>query len=268
MLSKRQKKDTNKETNKETNKNKLILLHQPTVLFGNDDSNKRASIQQYYNVEIINVNTQKVVYRWQATTPMHIAWRSDSKALVFTHDNQLYQLSQEDWQLNQLAFELEGINNIDWLSDSEWLISWNKSEQKPHEFTKRYWGLEDRWNDWRDNEPLQLFDIQLSLFKQITNDKLSSYLSDIDIKNRKALITRRLLNYKAPAHGLTQLLESDLNTGGEKLIGEYRTFNSAQYYKYGFIIGAGPDFKDGQGNNVSNAGVANNYDGQLYLMHK
>jgi hypothetical protein len=26
---------------------------------------------------------------------MHIAWRSDRKALVFIHDNQLYQLSQK-----------------------------------------------------------------------------------------------------------------------------------------------------------------------------
>jgi protease II len=105
------------------------LLHRPTISFGNDDSNKRASIQQCYdgetvgslnispngellvwskksysdltgdqaesNVEIINVNTQKVVYRWQATTHMHIAWRSDRKALVFIHDSQLYQLSQK-----------------------------------------------------------------------------------------------------------------------------------------------------------------------------
>ena len=295
-------KETKKESKQETNKNKLTLPRQPTVLFGNDHNNKRASIQQYYDsetvgslnispngellvwskksysdltgdqaesmVEIINVDSQKVVYRWQAMTPRHIAWRADSQALVFTHDNQLYQLSQKDWQLNQLASELEGISNIDWLSDSELLITWNKSEDKPHEFTKRYRGLEDRWNGWRGDEQLQLFDIQSSLFQQITNDKLSSYLSDIDIKNRKALITRNPINYKEPAHGSTQLLVLDLNTGNEKLVGEYRTFNSAQFHKDGFIISAGPDFKGGQGNNVSNAGVANNYDGQLYLLHK
>ncbi len=154
------------------------MLHRPTISFGNDDSNKRASIQQYYdgetvgslnispngellvwskksysdltgdqaesNVEIINVNTQKVVYRWQAMTPRHVTWRTDSKALVFTHDNQLYQLTRKDWHLKLLASELEGISNIDWLSDSELLIAWNKSEEKPHEFTKRYRGLEDR----------------------------------------------------------------------------------------------------------------------------
>ena len=297
-------KDTGKDLGKDkvSNKNKSLMPQQPSVLFGNDHSNKRASMKQYYDsetvgslnispdgellvwtkksysdltgdqaasvVEIINVDSQKVVYRWQAMTPGHVTWRKDSKALVFTHDNQLYQLTRKDWQLNQLASELEGISNIDWLSDSELLIAWNKSEEKPHEFTKRYRGLEDRWNGWRGNEQLQLFDIQSSLFRQVTNNKLSSYLADVDIKNRKALVTRNPIDYKEPAHGLTQLLELDLNTGNEKLVGEYRTFNSAQFHRDGFIIGAGPDFKDGQGNNVSNAGVANNYDGQLYLMHK
>jgi dipeptidyl aminopeptidase/acylaminoacyl peptidase len=289
-------------TETETDKTDSVMAQQSSVVFGNDHSHKRASMKQYYDsetvgslnispdgellvwtkkaysdltgdqagsvVEIINLDSQHVVYRWQAMTPGHIAWRADSQALVFTHDDRLYQLSRKDWQLSQLAADLEGLSSIEWLSDSELLIAWNQSAEKSHEFTKRYRGLEDRWNDWRDNEQLQLFDIQSSLFKQITHNKLSSYLADIDNKNRKALMTRHPIDYKAPAHGLTQLIELDLNTGDEKLVGEYRTFNSAQFHKDGFIIGAGPDFKGGQGNNVSNAGVANDYDGQLYLMDK
>lgn len=293
--------DAIKDTDNESNKDKPVK-QQTSVLFGNDKSNKRASMKQYYDsetvgslnispdgellvwskkafsdltgdqaesvVEIINLDSQDVIYRWQAMTPGHIAWRSDSDALVFTHDEQLYQLSRKDWQLTQLASDLKSLSGIDWLSDSELLIAWNKSEEKQHEFTKRYRGLEDRWNNWRGNEQLQLFDIQSSLFKQITQDTLSSYLLDIDIKNRKALIARNPIDYKAPPHGLTQLLELDLDSGDEKLVGEYRTLNAAQFHKDGFIISAGPDFKGGQGNNVSNAGVANDYDGQLYLMNK
>jgi dipeptidyl aminopeptidase/acylaminoacyl peptidase len=278
-------------------------MQQPTsVYFGDDQSNKRASMKQYYDsetvgslnvapdgelliwskqsysdltgdkaqsvVEIIDVDSQKVVYRWQAMKPGHIVWRADSKTLIFTHDDQLYHLSRKNWQLSLLASDLEGITSIDWLSDSELLIGWNKSQEKPHQFTKRYRGLEDRWSDWRGDEQLQLFDIQSSLFKQITHNKLSSYLLDIDVKNRKTLMTRSPIDYKAPPHGLTQLLELDLNTGEETLVGEYRTFSSAKFHKDGVIISAGPDFKGGQGNNVSNAGVANDYDGQLYLMDK
>jgi acylaminoacyl-peptidase len=285
---------------KEADKEQPVMEQQISVIFGNDQSNKRASMKQYYDsevigslnispdgellvwtkqryrdltgdkaesvVEIIHVDSQKVVYRWQAMKPGHIAWRADSNALVFTHDHQLYQLSRKNWQLSQLASDIEGVNSIDWLSESELLIVWNKSEEKPHEFTKRYRGLEDRWSDWRGDEQLHLFDIQSSLFKQITNDKLSSYLADVDTKNRKALITRNPIDYKAPPHGLTQLLELDINTGDEKLVGEYRSFNSAQFHNDGILISAGPDFKDGQGNNVSNGGVANDYDRQLYLM--
>ena len=287
---------------KEADTTEPVMQQQTSVLFGDDQTNKRASIQHYYDsetvgslnispdgelliwskrtysdltgdqaesvVEIINLESLNVIYRWQAITTKHLAWRSDSKALVFTHDTQLYQLSRKDWQLTQLASDLKGIGGIVWLSDSELLISWKKSEEKPHEFTKRYRGLEDRWNDWRGNEQLQIFDIQSSLFKQITHHKLSSYLSDIDIKNRKVLITRNPVDYKAPPHGLTQLLELDIDTGEEKLVGEYRTFNSAQFHKDGYIISAGPNFESGQGNNVSNAGVANDYDVQLYLMRK
>ena len=285
-----------------TDKTESVNQQQTSVLFGNDQSHKRASMKQYYDsetvgslnispdgellvwskqtygeltgdkaesvVEIINIKSQKVVYRWQAMRPGHLAWRGDSKTLIFTYENQLYQLSRNNWQLSQLASDLEGISSIEWLNDSELLIAWKKSEEKPHEFTKRYRGLEDRWNDWRGDEQLQLFDIQSRLFKQITHNTLSSYPSDIDVKSRKALITRHPIDYKAPPHGLTQLLELDLNTGDETLLGEYRTFSSAKFHKNGVIINAGPDFKGGQGNNVSNAGVANNYDGQLYLMDK
>jgi dipeptidyl aminopeptidase/acylaminoacyl peptidase len=287
---------------KEADTTEPVMQQQTSVFFGDDQTNKRASIQHYYDsetvgslnispdgelliwskktysdltgdqaksvVEIIDLESQNVIYRWQAMTPKHLAWRSDSKALVFTHDTQLYQLSRKDWQLTQLASDLKGIGGIVWLSDSELLIAWKKSEENPHDFTKRYRGLEDRWNDWRGNEQLQIFDIQSSLFKQITHHKLSSYLSDIDIKNRKVLITRNPVDYKAPPHGLTQLLELDIDTGEEKLVGEYRTFNSAQFHKDGYIISAGPNFESGQGNNVSNAGVANDYDVQLYLMRK
>jgi acylaminoacyl-peptidase len=287
---------------KETNKIEPGMAQQSSVVFGNDHSYKRASMKQYYDsetvsslsispdgelliwtkkaysdltgdqavsvVEIINLDSQHVVYRWQAMSPGHIAWRSDSQALIFTHDDELFQLSRKDWQLSQLAASLEGLSSIDWLSDSELLIAWDQSEEKPHAFTKRYRGLEDRWNDWWGNQQLHIFDIQSLIFKQITRNTLSSYLSDIDNKNRKALITRQPIDYQAPAHSLTQLFELDLHTGDETLVGEYRTFNSAQFHKDGSIIGAGPDFKGGQGNNVSHGGVANDYDGQLYLLDK
>ena len=53
-------KETKKESKQETNKNKLTLPRQPTVLFGNDHNNKRASIQQYYDTNIHQVQSNCV----------------------------------------------------------------------------------------------------------------------------------------------------------------------------------------------------------------
>jgi acylaminoacyl-peptidase len=142
------------------------------VEFGNDKANKRASMKHYYDsetvsslnispdgellvwskrtysdlngdkpesvVEIIDIDTQNVVYRWQAMTPSHITWSTNSEALVFVHENGLYKLQRKNWQLQALASDVEGIRGLEWLSDSELLISWHKPEEKPHAFTKRY----------------------------------------------------------------------------------------------------------------------------------
>ena len=81
------------------------------------------------------------------------------------------------------------------------------------------------------------------------------------------------INYKKPAHTLTQLYELDLNNFEERLIGEYRTMSSAAYHKNGIVIIAGAGFNNGSGIAVSEdlsakKTVINNYDGQLYLKNK
>ncbi|WP_371194934.1 alpha/beta hydrolase family protein [Glaciecola sp. SC05] len=271
-----------------------------TVTFGSDQAKKRASMKQYYDsetvgtltlspdgelliwskhaysdtngdspisvVEIINVDSQQVVYRWQGMSPQQATWRADSKALVFVHDNVLYQLDRKDWQLRALAEDLKGIRNIDWLNNSSLLVSWHKPEDAPSKITKRYRALEDRWSYWRGNLQLQIFDINSGLFTQLTEHELSTNLADLDAENMRALITRNPLDYQAPPHSLTQLSTLNLKTGEEQLIGEYRFFGSAYFHKDGIVFHAGPDFNGGKGNTVSAGGIANNYDGQIYLM--
>lgn len=270
------------------------------VSFAQDKGYKRASMQHYYDsetvemlnlspdgellvwskqsftelngdvptalVEIIDLDSQEVLYRWQGMNPQQVTWRADSKALVFIHENSLYQLNRKSWRLLQLAQNIENIRSVDWVSDSSLLVTWHKPEKAASAITKRYRALQDRWNYWRGNIQLYMFDINSGLFKQITKHDLSSNLSDLDVKNSQALITRSPIDYKAPPHSLTQLLTLDLNTGEEQLIGEYRTFSSARFHKDGIAIHAGPNFNDGQGINLKDGVLPNNYDGQIYLI--
>ena len=272
------------------------------VDFAKDEDNKRASMKQYYDseavgslnlspdgellvwskqsysslggdtpetlVEIIDIDSEQVVYRWQAMSPGQITWADDSESLVFVHNNALYQLGRENWVLNKLSEQIKGIRGIHYLSENELLISLNKAEEKEHDFTKRYRALQDRWNYWRGETQLQLFDIHSGLFKQLTDDALPSSLHDIDKENRQALITRSPIKYDKPPHGVSQLFLLDLDSGEESQIGEFTTFNSAHFYEGGYLISAGPNFADGSGSVVSESAIANDYDGQIYFMDK
>lgn len=275
---------------------------EPQVVFGDDLQSKRASMKQYYDsqtvgtlnlspngklliwskshytnssgdkpqqvTEIISVDDQKVVYRWQAMSPRHLSWRHDSEALVFIHDSSVYQLDIDSKTLSELASDVSDVRAMHYLSENELLITWHQAEDKPHPFTKRYRALQDRWNYWRGNTQLHVFDMQSGFFKQLTNDSLSVNLLDLDTDSRLALFTRSPVDYNEPPHSLTQLFELDLDTLEETKLGDYRSFNSAQYSGKGLMITAGPTFADNAGLALKNEPMANLYDTQLYYMTK
>ena len=272
----------------------------PGVSFVKDDGKKRASMKHYYDsetvgtlsiypdgdlllwskqsysdlggdspqtvFEIIDLDSQNTVYRWQGMRPSQATWAKDSQSLVFMHQNSVYQLTRDTWQLKTLATDIAGVRGLSWLSESELLVSWHKAESKPHAFTKRYRALEDRWNYWRGDTQLHVFDINSGLFKQLTNDNLPASLQDIDVEQRKALITRRPVDYAQAPHALTQLFLLDINSGEESLLGEFRTFNAAHFHEQGYLIQAGPNLKNASGSTVSEGMIANDYDGQIYVM--
>lgn len=218
--------------------------------------------------ELVDPKSSEVLYRWQAMNPRSVSWSRDNQYLAYLHENGIYLLELDGFKISKIADNMEGADGLDWFDNSTLVFSWKKSEDKPHEFTKRYRGLEDRWSYWRGNSQIYLLDIQSGFIKQLTQNKLSSNLSDFDAKKQRLLFTRDPIDYKEAAHSLTQLFELDLNKLEEKLIGEYRTLNSANYHKKGIVLSAGPGFNKGAGEAVSAGMSVNNYDGQLYLMNK
>jgi acylaminoacyl-peptidase len=217
-------------------------------------------------VEILDMSTQQVAYRFQAMRPGNVDWRADSQAMVFTHNNTLFELTTGNWQLKTLATDVKRVGSVHYVNNDQLLFTWSKPEKAPSTITKRYRALQDRWSYWRGEQQLHLMDIESGLIKQLTQNPLKSYLLDIDPTTQSALISRSPVDYAKPPHSLTQLIELNIATGTETLLGEYRTFNSAQYHKDGIVIVAGPNFKAGLGLNLKTATLANDYDGQLYLM--
>jgi len=223
-----------------------------------------------YTTELVDVKSQKVVYRWQAMTPRSVDWSNDNRYLSYSASDNLYLLDRHNLKLTTIASELTGAYGFDWIDEQTLIFNWNRTDESGHEITKRYRALEDRWSGWRNNSQIYLLDIKSGFIKQLTDGKLSQYVLDVDIDNHRALVYRAPIDYKAPPHSLTELVELDLKTQTEKVLGQYRTLNNAIYRsnhsKKGFYVLAGPGFVKNQGSALAKGVTPNNYDGQLYFI--
>ncbi|NKF49057.1 S9 family peptidase [Shewanella sp. WXL01] len=213
--------------------------------------------------ELMQVSGKEVLYRWQGTLPASTAWSDNSKQLAFVADGKVQLLNIKDISIKTLASELEGVSGLNWYGD-DLLFSWQKPFKADDKATnKRFKALEDRWTYWRNNSQIYLLDVDSGFMRQLTQGELSSNLVDSDAKRGKLLLTRYPVDYKQPAHTLSQLFELDVASLEETKIGEYRTLNDAMYTEDGMYMMAGPDFMNGLGVQDKSV-VVNNYDGQLY----
>ncbi len=209
------------------------------------------------------LSDNSVVYRWQDNRPSGAVWSDNSKQLAFVANKQIQVLNIDDLSLKVVADGMDNVSSLSWYDDSL-LFSWQKPFKADENATsKRFQALQDRWSYWRNNSQLYQLDIQSGFIRQLTDNKLSSNLMDLNSEKGRLLLTRSPVDYSEPAHGLTQLVELNLADLSETLIGEYRTFNQALYADDGLYITAGPRFMKGAGIENPNIEV-NDYDGQLY----
>lgn len=230
-----------------------------------DDASGNKSISV---TELVDSKTLRVAYRWQGMSPGSLNWSPDNRYISFTKDSRLYLLERQSFELTEVASKLDGAHGFEWLDGNTMIFTWNKADESGHEFTKRYRALEDRWSGWRDVAQIYMLDVKSGFIKQVTESKLSVYLLDINAKDNKILIGRSPVDYKEPPHGMTELIEVDLATLAEKLLGKYRHFGGAAYGNPGIYLLGGPNFDGGKGVADDLKTVANDYDNQLYLMKK
>ena len=218
--------------------------------------------------ELVDAKTRQVVYRWQGMSPRSVDWSEDNRYVSYSHGNNVFLLDRQNLSLKQVAEGLEGASGFDWYDNNTLIFNWNRSDESGHAFTKRYRAVQDRWAGWRDNSQIYLMDVQSGFVRQLTDDKLSSYLLSHDAKQGKLLFSRHPVDYKAPPHGISDLYEFDVKTQAAKKLLSDRNFGGAVYSSKGIYILGGPDFANGKGTNLSEGNPANNYDNQLYLMKK
>ncbi|MDP4984722.1 alpha/beta hydrolase family protein [Pseudoalteromonas tunicata] len=206
----------------------------------------------------------QVRYSWDNGEASGFTWSPDNQSLIYVINGQLRSLDRKTLASKVITDKLDGASNFAFFDPQTLIFSWYKSAPSNNGLTKHYQGLEDRWSYARNSNQVYLLDITSGLIRQISSQSHSHSLEDFNADRNTVLLSRNPIDYQAPPHMLTQLVEVNLADNSETLIGQYRTFNQARYHKNGLFISAGPDFSQGAGRAIDASLLANNYDGQLY----
>ena len=214
--------------------------------------------------ELLALPKRQVLYRWQGSLPGSIAWSPDNQQVAYVLDGQITLLDRATRIQTPLSDKLKGVSGLRWYGEDQLIFSWNKGDESGNDITKHYRALEDRWSSWRDNSQLYRMDIRSGLIRQLTQGKQSHALLDVDADEGKLLLSKSLVDYREPAHYLTELLELEMADNKLTSLGQFRTFGDAQYGKKGIYLLAGPGFAGGKGAAAKEGLRVNNYDTQLY----
>ncbi|GEK55768.1 peptidase S9 [Pseudoalteromonas espejiana] len=211
-------------------------------------------------------NDKQTLYRFEGQQPSNLIWSPDNQFLVYMLGNELKQLNRKNLTIKTLASELEGTSNFNFYNNSSLIFSWSKSPDDHNSLTKHYKGLQDRWSYARNVSQLYMLDTKSGLTKALSQGPISHSFEDTNSSRGKLLMSRQIMAMQASTHPETELVELDLNSNKLTSFGKFKTFNHAKYTNKDVYVVAGPDFKNGAGRALPKDMLANNYDGQLYLL--
>jgi len=215
--------------------------------------------------ELKNDNNE-TLYRFESGQPSHIIWSPDNQYLVYLLNGELKQLNRNNFSIKTLAEDLEGASNFTFYNTNSIVFSWSKSADENHSLTKHYKGLQDRWSYARTKSHVYMLDTKSSLIKALSQGPISYSLEDINSNRGKVLMSHSVMAMQASTHPETELVELDIKSNKLSSLGKFKTFNQAKYANKDVYVVAGPDFKNGAGRALPKNMLANNYDGQLYLL--
>lgn len=227
-------------------------------------SNKTAN-QANVVTELKNSQNQ-TLYRFEGQQPSNMVWSPNNQFLVYMLGSELKQLNRKNLSIKTLARELEGASNFNFYDNNSLIFSWSKTPEDNNSLTKHYKGLQDRWSYARNVSQLYMLDTHSGLTKALSQGPISHSFEDANTNRGKVLMSRQVMVMQATTHPETELVELDLQSNKITSFGKFKTFNHAKYANKDVYVVAGPDFKNGAGRALPKGMLANNYDGQLYLL--
>ena len=223
--------------------------------------------------EIQSVLNGKILHSFRGSSLSQIKWLPSGIQVSYTKNyNGKTSVFVFDFKKGAETEIVSGINNFEgynWTPDAKTIIySVGKDHSKEWKIRKIQ-GMEDRLPGFRYRSFLYKLDVESGVRQRLTYGKLSTHLNDISANSKRIIFSQSRPDYKEYPYSKQNLYEMNLETFELSSIWKDKLFGgSAQYSPDGtqILVQGGPSCFGKLGENIGVQKLANNYDGQLYIM--
>lgn len=184
-------------------------------------------------------------------------------------------------ELRAVLRDVEHLGALHWVPDGSSLI-YELSEEPPDDDrgVQRMESLQDRWRTWRTKTYLHQVSLDGGAKRRLTAGELSTEYQDMSPDGTRLLVSRTRYAPRERPYSTSELWELPLarTIEGEdpeqemepRKLADVTWMNAAEYSPDGetILVRAGPSGFGELGRNVPEGRIANEYDGQLYLLDR
>ncbi len=223
--------------------------------------------------EILSVKHGKILYSFRGTSLSRIKWLPSGNKISYTKNyNDKTSIFIFDFEKGSEMEVVKGIDNFEnytWAPNSKTIVYSVAKDHSKDWKIRKIQGMEDRLPGFRYRSFLFKLDVASGVKQRLTYGNLSTHLNDISADSKRILFSQSRPDYNEYPYSKQNLYEMNLETFELNTIWEDKLFGgSAQYSPNGdkLLIQGGPSCFGKLGENIGSQKLANNYDGQLYIL--
>ncbi|MRT91846.1 S9 family peptidase [Ancylomarina sp. 16SWW S1-10-2] len=244
---------------------KLVLISYSQTLPPSDETESWKEVQ--------SVENGKIIHTFRGSSLSQIEWLPIGNRLSYTKNyngkTSIFIFDLDKGQEKEIASGISNFENYTWTPDAKTLIYSEAKDHSKEWKIRKIQGMEDRLPGFRYRSFLYKLDIKSGVKQRLTYGSLSTQLNDISSDSKHILFSQSRPDYNEYPYSKQNLYQMDIETFEVDTIWKDKLFGgSAQYSPNNskLLVAGGPSCFGKLGENIGKQKIANNYDGQLYIL--